>query len=476
MVVERSAPSLLSALSVPLLASVALAGTPAEWRDRTIYQVLTDRFANTASTAPCDNLQDYCGGSWKGLEGKLDYIADLGFDAIWISPVVENTPGGYHGYWAKNLSNVNAYFGSEEDLKSLVQAAHAKGIWVMVDVVGNHMGGQIGDVGGYAPFNQPDHYHDCQGCDGNCDITDFNTLYSENCEHCRLSGLPDLDQDNGYVKQQLNAWVGSLVKEFNFDGVRVDTVPEVKPAFWKSFNEAAGTFAIGEVFNGDVDYVSPFQGAALDGVLSYPMYFQLRNVYASQQSFTELQTLSDAMPNKFSDTSIIGSFVGNHDNPRFLNQRNDHVAYRNALLNMLFNPGIPIVYYGSEQGFSGGNDPQCREVMWTSGFDTSNDLYTFLKSAIAARKSTKAWSLSYPKYLHADDKIGVFSRGSELLVATTNVGSSGGDLSQTVSVSGIVGDGTQFCDALGSGACVTVNGGLINLKFTGGEPQLLVKQ
>ena len=90
-----------------------------------------------------------------------------------------------------------------------LSAAHAKGIWVMVDVVGNHMGGQIGDVGGYAPFNQPDHYHDCQGCDGNCDITDFNTLYSENCEHCRLSGLPDLDQDNGYVKQQLNAWVGS---------------------------------------------------------------------------------------------------------------------------------------------------------------------------------------------------------------------------------------------------------------------------
>jgi alpha-amylase len=458
------------------LAPSARAADAAQWRDRTIYQVLTDRFANPRSSAGCDDLGDYCGGTWAGLTAKLDYIQTLGFDAVWISPVVENTPRGYHGYWAKNLSAVNPFFGDKDDLKALVRAAHAKGIWVMVDVVGNHMGGSIGDVGGFAPFNQQEHYHDCQGCGGGCDITDFSTLYSENCEHCRLAGLPDLNQDNAYVAQQLNAWIGALVKEFDFDGVRVDTVPEVKPAFWKSFNAAAGTFAVGEVFNGDIDYVSPFQGAALDGVLSYPMYFQLRNVYASQQPFAELQTLSDAMPDKFSDTSVLGSFVGNHDNPRFLNARGDRAAYRNALLHMLFNPGIPIVYYGSEQGFFGGSDPNCREIMWTSEYDTSNDLYTFLKAAIAARKSTAAWNLPYPKYWYADDTFGLFSRGPGVLVATTNVGGNSGDVSQTVFLGGTVSDGTQFCDALGSGACVTVSGGQIAVTLSGGEPQLLVMQ
>jgi alpha-amylase len=467
---------LLLPLLLLLLAPTARAGSAAQWRDRTIYQVLTDRFANPESSSGCADLGDYCGGTWSGLEAKLGYIQALGFDAIWISPVVENTPRGYHGYWAKNLSAVNPFFGSERDLKSLVRAAHTKDMWVMVDVVGNHMGGDIGDIGGFSPFNQPEHYHDCQGCDDGCDITDFNTLFSQNCEHCRLAGLPDLDQDNAYVAQQLDAWIGTLVKEFDFDGVRVDTVPEVKPAFWKGFNAAAGTFAVGEVFNGDINYVSPFQGAALDGLLSYPMYFQLRNVYASQQSFTELQSLSEAMPDKFSDTSVLGSFLGNHDNPRFLNARNDRAAYRNALLHMLFNPGIPIIYYGSEQGFSGGGDPNCREVMWTSGFDTSNDLYSFLKTAIAARKSTAAWNLAYPKYWYADDTFGLFSRGTKVLVATTNVGSNGGDVSQTVSLGGTVADGTQFCDALGSGACVTVSEGQIAVTLSGGEPQLLVNQ
>ena len=450
------------------------AATPEEWRERTIYQVVVDRFAGP-TTSSCD-LSNYCGGTWRGLQDKLGYIQDMGFDALWISPVVENTPGGYHGYWAKNLSALNSNFGSEEDLKSLVNAAHSKGMWVMVDVVGNHMGGSIGDIGSYSPFNRPEHYHDCQGCNGDCSITDFNTLFSNNCEHCRLAGLPDLNQDNGYVSSQLNAWVSALVKKYNFDGIRVDTVPEVKPSFWKSFNSAAGTYAIGEVFNGDINYVSPYQGKALDGVLSYPMFFQLRNVYASQQSFTELQNLNDAMPSKFSDTSLLGSFIGNHDNPRFLNARNDRAAYRNAILHTLFNPGIPIIYYGSEQGFDGGNDPQCREIMWPSGFDTSNDIYTFLKSAVAARKSAKAWTLDYPKYHFASDVMGMFSRGSDLLVATTNVGSNGGDLSQSINLDGLVPDGTQYCDALGSGFCASVNGGQISLTLHNGEPLLLARQ
>jgi alpha-amylase len=68
----------------------------------------------------------------------------MGFDAIWISPVVDNLGDGYHGYWAKNWEKINSNFGSEQDLKDLVKAAHAKGISVMVDVVANHSA-PIGD-------------------------------------------------------------------------------------------------------------------------------------------------------------------------------------------------------------------------------------------------------------------------------------------------------------------------------------------
>lgn len=63
----------------------------------------------------------------------------MGFDAIWISPVVDNYEKGYHGYWARNIYKINSRFGSRDDLKKLVQACHSRDIWVMVDVVANHV-------------------------------------------------------------------------------------------------------------------------------------------------------------------------------------------------------------------------------------------------------------------------------------------------------------------------------------------------
>ena len=476
--------SLIVTLSLATCATCATAASPSEWRNRTIYQVLVDRFATASTSAKagggnlsslgCD-LHNYCGGTWKGLEDKLEYISNLGFDAIWISPVVKNTPGGYHGYWAQNLSAINDHFGTEDDLKSLVSTAHSKGIWVLLDVVGNHMGGSINDIGGYWPFNDPSHYHDCQGCQSDCSISDFNTLYSYDCEHCRLAGLPDLNQDNGWVAGQLTSWIKGIVEKYNFDGIRVDTVPEVKPTFWKSFNQAAGTFAIGEVFNGDINYVSPYQGQALDSVLSYPIFFQIRNVFAQGQSFQDLSQLSNQMKSKFSDPTLLGTFVDNHDNQRYLNVDQDQVRYSNALLFSIFYPGIPIVYYGTEQQFSGGNDPENREVMWTSGYSEDGYIYKFLRNVLAKRSELAPWDLPDVQYLWADNSLGVYSRGGTLLVVTTNAGSNAQGFQVQVPVNGLVGDGTQYCDSL-TNQCITVNGGHLPISIVGGQPQLLIKQ
>lgn len=97
-----------------VLASVALAGNTAQWKQCSVYQVLTDRFYRTdGSKNACTNLSKYCGGSFKGMQSQLDYIKGMGFDAIWISPVVENTANGYHGYWAKDWNNINPDFGTK---------------------------------------------------------------------------------------------------------------------------------------------------------------------------------------------------------------------------------------------------------------------------------------------------------------------------------------------------------------------------
>jgi alpha-amylase len=116
---------------------------------------------STGKEPACTTLKDYCGGTFRDLIQLLDYIKALGFDAIYISPFVENTPGGYHGYWAKNFYRVNPEFGSEADLKELVREAHKMEIKVMVDVVFNHIGYvENNDFSDIVPFNSEKYYHD----------------------------------------------------------------------------------------------------------------------------------------------------------------------------------------------------------------------------------------------------------------------------------------------------------------------------
>jgi alpha-amylase len=127
----------------------------------------------------------------------------MGFDAIWISPIVDNTPGGYHGYWARDWTKTNSNFGSDQDLKNLVNAAHSKGLAVMVDVVANHVGPVGSDFHTIVPFNSQDHYHPT------CQITNWND--QNQVENCRLADLPDLNQSNSYVADYLKNWVKGIV-------------------------------------------------------------------------------------------------------------------------------------------------------------------------------------------------------------------------------------------------------------------------
>lgn len=127
-----------------------------------VLQLLTDRFAPSGDlpSRKCDDLKNYCGGTFKGIEKHLDYITGLGVNAVWISPIVQNTDRGYHGYWAQNIFEINPHFGSRDDLKSLVAACHERGVWVMLDLVANHMGYPPGTgFNNLIPFNESRHYH-----------------------------------------------------------------------------------------------------------------------------------------------------------------------------------------------------------------------------------------------------------------------------------------------------------------------------
>lgn len=445
----------------------ASAHSAAEWTERVIYQVLTDRIAYDGSqnSQPCADLSKYCGGTWNGITQQLDYIAGMGFDAIWISPMLLNLNNDYHGYAFLDLYKVNDHFGTDEELKNLITQAHARDMWIMLDVVGNHVAPVDLSFEKITPFNESKYYHT------KCQIEDWSN--QEQVENCRLSNLPDLDQNNEFVRSTLLNWVGSLKEKYDFDGLRVDTVCEVHGDFWGEFSAQAGMYTIGEVFNGDINYVSQYQ-QYLDGMLSYPLYFTMMDVFARQQSMYAFEGLlgpSGSYYSKFSNLYALGNFIDNHDNARFLYSQPSWTLYKNALTMTLMNIGIPIVYYGSEQGYHGGNDPLNRESLWPN-YSTSSELYSFIQTLISTRKAQNiAQSTQIQRYASTD--LYSFSRGDVLVCLTNSNGS------KTVSVTLTYlpyHSGDVVCNALDVAECLTVTSNGLTVTMTNGLPKVYTKK
>jgi len=197
--------------------------------------------------------------------------------------------------------------------------------------------------------------------------------------------LPDLNQDNSFVRSYLKTWIKNLVQTYNFDGIRIDTIPEVPKNFWKEYAESSGVFQMGECFNGNSNYVGDYQNY-VEGLFNYPMYYTIRDVFQHGQSMKRITQRWAEEESKFRDIDALGIFVDNHDNPRFLNGNGNPKLFKSALAFALTARGIPFYYYGSEQGFNGAADPYNREAMF-SRFDKTHDIYQFTSKIMKARKS-----------------------------------------------------------------------------------------
>ena len=446
-----------------LTLAIALCGhNKEEWRSRSIYQLMTDRFARTdGKTTTCTPQEyDYCGGTFIGIKNNLDYIQGMGFDAIWISPVIDNTPKGYHGYWARNIYMINKNWGTEQDLIDLVTECHKRDIWVMADVVANHVGPVKLDYSSIYPFNDATHYHDyCQIYDG-----DFNGGNQWKVENCRLADLPDLKQENPMVKKALLDWINDLVTKYQIDGLRIDTVPEVPVSFWPDFVKSAGVFCMGEVYSEVASYIKPYLNS-LDAILNYPMFYQMRYALKGSNSFWALHEKITELYSNFGDSmKYWGMFADNHDNDRMLYQNDRIGSLENGLILSIFFDGIPIIYYGDEQAFNGGRDPMCREALW-GHMDKTARIYKLLAAANAARKKVKSWTLPF-KEVYQDDHCYAFTKGDKVLVLITN-----NNMQQSPRVCNLSMTGS-ICNVLKSGDCVTVSGGCAQISLAQDETKV----
>ncbi|HEY3916044.1 MAG TPA: alpha-amylase family glycosyl hydrolase, partial [Verrucomicrobiae bacterium] len=315
-----------------------------------IYQIITDRFYDgDPSNDNADGNYDPAGhrgtsvhgGDFKGIEEKLDYIKALGATAIWISPVVLNARGEFHGYAGRDFYKVDPHWGSLSDLQHMIRAAHTKGIEVIDDVVVNHGGDLIDSADpDYPKFKYPPegytlrYRHPTRQYPPPFGINDFHSNgviqnYNDNTQRelGELSGLDDFRTETPFIRTEMTKIYEFWIEQAGFDGFRVDSVPHVEMGFWQTWCPAIHDFAaahgkphffmFGEVLNPSDAKCASYTGPAkLDSVLDYPLYFNINSVFARADGNTKL--LQDSYNSIFSNYDLsaqtqLVTFLDNHD-------------------------------------------------------------------------------------------------------------------------------------------------------------------
>ncbi|KAI7367802.1 alpha-amylase [Hortaea werneckii] len=476
----------IAALSLALNPLQASAATADQWRGRSIYQVLTDRFARTdgSTDATCNTAEGkYCGGSFKGIQNHLDYIQGMGFDAVWISPITAQIEGttaygeAYHGYWQKDLYSINSHFGTSDELKSLSKELHSRSMYLMVDVVVNHNGWNGSpdtvDYSSFNPFNDKSQYHTPY-----CPIDYSNLNDLENIHTCWIGDqkvpLPDLRTEDDDVRKGYQDWIHGLVSEYGIDGLRLDTVIQVETGFWAGFQEAAGVYMIGEANAEGAKYVCDYQDY-MPGVMNYGQYFPLVNAFKSTSgSISSLANTINSVKAECTDMSLVGSFSENHDQPRFASLNGDMALARNIITYTMLADGIPIIYEGQEQHYNalgGSNDPYNREAIWFSGYNTDAELYKLVTNLNKIRKQAISDDGSYLSYnawptYTGDHVLGM--RKGKMTFVTNNLGSSSSDTTVTIGNTGFSG-GAQVTDLISCNTMKANDDGSISITISNGQ-------
>jgi alpha-amylase len=321
--------------SISSLFGPSFAAQTSEWKSRSVYQTMTDRFARTdgSTTFPCDLEEGlYCGGTWRGTINHLDYIQGMGFDAVMISPIIKNIDGrvsygeAYHGYWPLDIYDVNSHFGTSQDLLDLSDALHARGMYLMMDTVINNMAYMTNgsdpathiDYSVFTPFNNADYFHPY------CKIVDWDN-YTD-AQLCQTgdneTALPDLFTEHNDVQLLLENWATDTIKKYSIDGLRIDAAKHVSPGFLKNFGDKAGVYVTGEVLDKNVSTVCDYQSKYIGSMPNYPIYYAMIDTF-TKGLIAHLPNVVELMKRACPDITAMVSFSENHDLPRIGNMTSD---------------------------------------------------------------------------------------------------------------------------------------------------------
>lgn len=396
-------------------ADASLYGTREPFAAHAVYFVVTDRFVNGDTSndqreqggahrsfdipVRCEDGIDgnigYLGGDFRGVLDNARYIRDMGFGAVWITPIVDNpdeafTGGdpvacgssltdrgktGYHGYWGTNFYTVDEHLRSADiDFRGFTDGMRAAGLKTVLDIVGNH-----GSPSWTMPVPQPgfgqifdanrrlvaDHQNlPPQQLDpgGNPLHAFYNQTgvvdaKSGSIFDGNLAQLSDFDAANpavfDYLAGAYEHWIGQ-----GADAFRIDTIAWMPHAFWKRFADRIrsrnpGFFMFGEAFDYNADKIAEHTWAGNGGisVLDFPMKQAMDDVFAGDAGYERLAPALHLERGPYANPYELATFYDNHDMPRMAASDTGFIDAHHWLFTAR---GIPVVYYGSETGFMRG--------------------------------------------------------------------------------------------------------------------------
>lgn len=447
-----------------------------EWvKDAVFYQIFPDRFAKSERVPKPSNLQAwgaaptphaYQGGDLLGVAEHLDYLSELGINAIYFNPVFQS--GSNHRYHTHDYFRVDPMLGGDAALRELLDAAHARGIRVVLDGVFNHASR------GFFQF------HDILENGLESAYVDWFTVtdwplrpYGSKQPNyfCWWNNpaLPKFNTNTPAVRRFIfdvaRHWI-----EFGIDGWRLDVPFEIDDdSFWQEFRRVVKAanpeaYIVGEVWGEAGRWL---QGDQFDAVMNYgvsraALGFFARETFDRQYrpgGFKLAPLGARAFANEIEHLMSLYAWpivqvqlnlLDSHDTARFINQAGgDAGALKLALLFLMTIPGAPCIYYGTEIGMAGGPDPDCRRAFpWHQPDTWDQELLAFVRRVTALRHAHPALRRGSYETLYAHDDVVAFARlaNQESAVVLFNAGHEVRTV--TLDVEDLLPDGT-FSDVWG---------------------------
>ena len=433
-------------------------------RDDVIYLIMPDRFADgdpsndqpsgSAGVYDRSNPRAYHGGDLRGIRDHLGYLHDLGVTTLWLTPVWKNTDSDYHGYHVIDFYALDDHMGSMQDYQALVADAHRLGMKVLIDYVVNHTGPQhpwVTDPPTPAWFHgTPSHHLEpSYTFSGLVDPHASPREYIHTLEGWFANKLPDLNPDDPELATYLGQNALWWTEIAQLDGFRLDTFPYSTRHFWSGWHERLHEVYpqindVGEVADSDPTVTSFFEGgrkqfdgidSGLATVFDFPLCSVLRDVVING---TSMKKIVDVLREDelYPHPEMLVTFIGNHDDRRFISVENSSPAKLKAAFALLLTlRGIPQIYSGDEIAMPGGDDPDNRrdfpggfpgdphDAFTASGSAEQQDVFSYVKSLLALREEHRALRTGKQWHIGWGDDFYAFLRETadeKLLVAYNN--------------------------------------------------------